>query len=436
MNNPNMQTKPTITQVPRRLWTARNFVRGFKSLQVPITTATEGQIKNWKAEEVWDPYWQSIRDFCDTNVACVELISTVMAPAVNPKLTTLEHRALLQAWVDKYVSGYRIVWESDLVVELNKCLEPYGEKISGFSYGKDGRGALPDRYYHLLARRRLFPVGNHHDILGHFLLFSDPQTRKITEQIIRVSAEGHNIHESMIAFARRTFPRDSQNGQRFDRGVLHPMRPVMALLTFSWNLSQEKLYYSHKANQAGEASSFSLLGAFNTVYNTTFSSRLPVQYAQSTVSGLGVLADTGNRNIIMLPSDMRRWLMGQAYENASPYYNELRANLDQAITAYAETLERVGWRRDPNQEEATAHAARFQKIVMDTLFAHWGPFRLSMRARWKRFGKAIQNDPFFSTILTRASMLKIAEAQIQVAEIAMALRSEHYTSRGGRLIAC
>jgi hypothetical protein len=138
----------------------------------------------------------------------------------------------------------------------------------------------------------------------------------------------------------------------------------------------------------------------------------------------------------MLPSDMRRWLMGHAYENASPYYNELRSNLDKAITAYAETLERVGWRRDPNQEEATAHAARFQKIVMDNLFAHWGPFRLSMRARWKRFGKAIQNDPFFANILTRASMLKMAEAQIQVAAIAMALRSEHYTSRGGRLIAC
>lgn len=423
-------------QVPRNLWTAHNFVRGFRSLRVPITTATEGQIKNWKPEEVWEPYWQSIKDFCDTNTACGELISSVMAPAANPSLTTVEHRELLQGWVDRYVAGYRIVWESDLVTELNKCLEPYGEKISGFSYGKDGRGALPDRYYHLLARRRLFPVGNHHDILGHFLLFADPQTRRITEKIIRVSAEGHNIHESMVRFARGHFRRNTPNGQRFDRGVMHPMRPVMALLTFSWNLSQEKLYYSHKAEGAGDKSSFSLLGAFNTVYNTTFSSRLPIEYASSTVSGLGVLADAGNRNIIMLPGDMRRWLMGNAYDNASAHYNQVRSELDAAITAYGETLERVGWKKEPTQEEATAHAKRFHDIVMSTLFASFGPFRLSMKARWKRFGKAIQNDAFFSRILTRQSMLKIAEAQIQVAELAMALRSEHYTSRGGRLIAC
>ena len=416
--------------VPKRFWNASRFVAGFENLRVPITTASEAQIPDWQSHEVWDPYWKSIRDYCQSHPASEQLISTVMAKTTNPNLGTQAHRDLFQQWVDRYVPGYRIIWETDLIAELNEALATLGEKVSPFAYGKDGRGALPDRYYHLLAERKCLVVGNHHDILGHFLLFSDPEIRRITEKIVKVSADGHTLRQTFLNYQRVHFESDETQKQDFQRAVLDPLRPIFALLTYSWNLCQEKLYFSQAATDSTN-SKFSLLGAFNTVYNTTLSSRLPVNLAGATVNGLGIVANQSNRNIVMLPRDMRRWLIRPTSERDSEKLKAKRIELSQKIASYAQTLQRVGWKGDPDQSEATALSDRFRQIVIETLFAQVGPFRLPMEMRWKRFGKAIQNEPIFSKLLTREAMLQLGEAQIEVAKSSIEYFAIYFADRSG-----
>lgn len=407
-------------KVPRFFWNAKNFCRGFENLMVPITTATERQLEGWEAREVWEPYWQSIQDYCRMNPMAQELISIIMAPAFY-SLSTAQHRRLIERWVEHSIPGYRVLWEPDLIPQLNRLLPAYGESTVGFQFGKDGRGALPDRYFQVLVKHKFLPVGNHHDILGHFLLFTIPHVREATEEIIANSVDSYFLFERMQrALPPRPRAIEGQPAPEMPeayRGVwsvVNAFRPAMALSTYAWNLAQEKIYFSGKDFDSGERI-FSLVGAFNTVYNTTLSGRLDEKHIESTTAALGIFNANARRCIVTPPLYIRH-----------EFRSVMNDSLSAEVRNYENVLAGIGWKANPRAADIAELSARFTEIVRKSIYAKWGPVSQPMSLRWRKYGNLIAKDSELSRIFRADSMLKIARAQSRIAREAVRVFAKRF----------
>lgn len=74
-----------------------------------------------------------------------------------------EIKQALNDWVDQYIPGYTLEWEYE------------GE--STFIEQGD--------FFDYLERKRI-PIANHHDLLAHLFLFSDPEIRSLTERLAAI----------------------------------------------------------------------------------------------------------------------------------------------------------------------------------------------------------------------------------------------------------
>lgn len=86
----------------------------------------------------------------------------------DPALEQKELRLWLQGWVDKNIPGYTLSWTN----------EPEGQFYPKYEYFDK-------------VNRKILLIGDHHDILTHLFLYSDPEIRSLTERIAYLFNESY-----------------------------------------------------------------------------------------------------------------------------------------------------------------------------------------------------------------------------------------------------
>lgn len=377
----------SMQSIPWYGYTAKNFQKMFDSLAVPIATANPNILKRWNNNEIWRPFCALTQDYLDSTPVFQDLVKTIAED--SEKLSIDERRARLQAYVDIYIPGYQVIYESEIIDYLNGSLEKRGdiERILGFRYGKDGRGAMPDRYYHALFCDRKLIVGNHHDILGHFVLLTIPEIREETEKLSQSFLDAL-IHLKKI---QESSPQIREENRQFTESV----QKVCRLSTLAWNLLQEKTYVKIEGYEGRTI--LNLIGAFNSVYNPIFSTRLPNKDVGQVSGALAFFNKNPMHSILMSPTELREFL-GLTSNSAS---SECESLLAMHARLWIETVK-------ASNISSRDLAMRVDQIVRKTLHSQFRRFK-SIRKRWLAFSDEILSDEQLSLFFDRRQLLEFAK---------------------------
>ena len=366
--------------------------RVFSGMAVPVTTANERIIKSWREEMLWKPFQALTQDFAETSPEFQELIQSIHHG--RKKISTNARRGLLQRFVDQRIPGYKVIYEAEFIDGLNKVLAEKGDtqRVLGFRYGKDGRGAMPDRYYHMLFCDRKLMVGNHHDILGHFALLAYPENRRLTEELstnFLAALDDQYRLNNLPPAIRDSFQKEIQSLSR-----------VLRLYTLSWNMIQEKLYLRVK-NRSGKTV-LNMIGAFNSVYNPIFSSSLPRESVGQVAGAIGFFNQERQRSIIMSPTEVKDFFQASE-ENQSQ-------ELQLAFSEYEKIWQSATAGRPVTTRDL---AIRMSEIVNQTL--HSPTRRLhSIRSRWLSFSDRILSDSLLANFFDSPTLMKFGEATMKI----------------------
>lgn len=375
-------------------WTPHQFRLAFENLAIPVTTANHQLIRGWRVEDVWGSFWATIQEFYRHDKYCSQVLDLVMES--SEQISTRQQRRKLKSFVAENIPGYQAIFESEILPAINASLESEGlnERVLGFRYGKDGRGALPDRYYQMLLKNKYLVVGNHHDILGHFILFCDPIIREMTERLA--------IGFSTSLEFQHTWASTFSSGEEFSRRSVF-LRRALRLYTLSWNIIQEKLYL--RLPDSNGRSILNLVGAFNSVYNALFSDSLTQDKARDLAGALGFFHRDPLECILLSPKAMREYCTKDAGQVFSTGFQV-------ALDRYEAVWLKLGF----GEIDTTNFCLRFEGLVLRTLLKRRGYFSRSFRQKWMNFSEAILKDADFSRLFDKSALLSLAEAMLEVAQ--------------------
>ncbi len=379
--------------VASKKWTSHQFRVAFENVAIPVTTANHQLIRGWKVEDVWESFWATIQDFYRHDKYCSQVLDIVMES--SEQISTRQQRRKLKSFVAENIPGYQAIFESEILPAINSSLESEGlnERVLGFRYGKDGRGAMPDRYYQLLLKKKYLVVGNHHDILGHFILFCDPVIREVTEGLAREFSTALEFQHTLAS--------KFSSAEEFNRRTVF-LRRALRLYTLSWNIIQEKLYL--RLPEANGRSILNLVGAFNSVYNALFSDSLAKEKARDLAGALGFFHRDPLECILLSPKAMREYCTKDAGQVSA-------ADLRGALDRYEAVWEKLGL----GEVDTSEFYLRFEEIVLKTLLERKRYFSQSFRQRWESFSEAILGDVNFGRLFDKPALLSLAEAMLEVA---------------------
>ena len=371
----------------------QHFTKAFDRLALPITTANENLVEGWSVNKVWKPYWATTSDYYYHNQAFADVISLLLRD--TPYEGTDYYRQDLQKFVDQYLTGYKLIYEADILDALNEVMikEGHAERVLGFRYGKDGRGSMPDRYYHLLFKNKYLVLGNHHDILGHLVLLADPEIRELTERLsIGFSAALEFQHQlrSSTNLPEREFNQQTEG-----------LRKILRLYTLAWNLCQEKLYIVTQTQQQEPV--LNLVGAFNSVYNTIFSDRLKDEQSLQVAGALGFFNRDPQHSILMPPQALKEYCQSIADGDS----------VKDLLSAYEQRWTGLGL--NPENKTSEHLATAFHNVIKNSLFKK-SFFKKSNRQRWLELSNLVLADQELKAIFCKDSLLGFATDLVKLSE--------------------